>query len=103
MSRPDDEMIQHEPEPPAEGTVARRATLLTTGLGGASGTLIGLATHGPAGLFFGVLGTAAVLALEYHGTPEEYAAVTRSVRAARRWLARAREERASRAGQDAGV
>jgi DNA segregation ATPase FtsK/SpoIIIE-like protein len=92
---------QREPEPPAEGTVARRATLLTTGLGGASGTLLGLATHGPAGLFFGVLGTAAVLALEYHGTPEEYAAVTRSVRAARRWLARAREEHTMRADQDA--
>ncbi len=94
---------QHEPAPLAEGTVARRATLLTTGLGGASGTLIGLATHGPAGLFFGVLGTAAVLALEYHGTPEEYAAVTRSVRAARRWLARAREQRTTREDQETDV
>jgi hypothetical protein len=94
---------EDEPAPLAEGTVARRATLLTTGLGGASGTLIGLATHGPAGLFFGVLGTAAVLALEYHGTPEEYAAVTRSVRVARRWLARAREQRTTRESQETDV
>jgi hypothetical protein len=102
MTQHSDETSQHdethhEQQTSAEGTTTRRAALVTTGLGGTAGTLIGLATHGPAGLFFGVLGTATVLALEYHGTPEEYAAVTRAVRAARRWLARAREQRSLRA------
>ena len=56
-----------------DGATTRRKTILSTSVAGTGGTLAALASHGPAGLFAGMVATAALVALEYHGTPEEYA------------------------------
>lgn len=72
-----------------EGNETKRKTMITTGITGAGGSLIGLASHGPVGLFAGVVATAAAIALEYHGTPEEYARyVGPAARTVARWMHR---------------
>ena len=69
------EQQQQNPEP--AGASARRKTILTTGLAGGSGTLLSLVTPlGPGWALGAALTTGALLFLENHGTPAEYAWVT---------------------------
>jgi hypothetical protein len=89
--------VQQNDAKEADGIVAKRKTIVVTGTAGVSGSFIGLASHGPAGLFAGGLVTIALLVLEGHGTPEEYAKVAKYLgpgfRAAKRWVSKRRASR----------
>lgn len=73
-------MPEETSEQEQEGASAKRKTIATTGLTGGGVTLLSMLTPlGPGWAFGAILASGALLALECHGTPEEYAWAVRQL------------------------